>query len=130
MSRSHIGRWTPLHKALFAVAACIAAVGIMAIAAPLVLAAKPGVNTHVAGACGVRVSITSANGRPALKAVEWSITSDAGVLTADGTNHTARVYIPAGTYTFKSESFEAKGKIGTSTCDGKLILHTFSRSLP
>ena len=131
MSRSHTGRWTPLHKGILAMAVCIAAVGTFALIAPKIAvgAAKSGVNTYVSGKCGVRIAHVDSKGQPVLKPQDWAITDDKGKLAADGTNHTATVYIPAGTYYFKSGTYKQTGHIGQGKCDGKAVLHTFKRAM-
>ena len=130
MSRSHVGSWTPVHKGIFAVAVCVAAVGAFALLAPkIAMSAASGVNTYIPGSCGVFISHVDSDGKPVLKPQDWTITDDKRKLFADGTNHTATVFIPAGEYYFNSGTHSAIGTVGQGKCDGKTVLHTFKRSM-
>lgn len=131
MSRSNVGRWTPVHKGIFALSVCIAVIGIFALVAPKIAigGAKKGVNTYISGKCGVRISHVDSNGQPILKPQDWTIRDEKRKLFADGTNHTATVFIPAGTYYFNSGTHSAIGTVGQGKCDGKTVLHTFKRSM-
>lgn len=130
MSRSHVGRWTPVHKGIFAVAVCIAVVGAFALLAPkIAVGAKPGINTYIPGKCGVRIAHVDKNGQPILKPQDWTISDEKRKLFADGTNHTGTVFIPTGTYYFNSGSYSQIGSVGRGKCDGKAVLHTFKRRM-
>lgn len=127
MSRSHVGRWTPLHKGLFAVAA-----GIAALCAVAMLSgdaeADSGVTQHVTGNCHIRIIHTrSDDSLLAGQRMPWTLKDAKEKLVAEGTNPSANLSVPEGTYTFTSGTYKHTGIVGFRKCDDKTVLYTFKR---
>ena len=127
MSRSHVGRWTPLHKGLFAVAA-----GIAALCAVAMLSgdaeADGGVTQHVTGSCHIRiVHMRSDDSLLVGQRMPWTLKDAKEKLVAEGTNPSANLEVPEGTYVFKSGDYEHTGIVGFRKCDDKTVLYTFKR---
>jgi len=125
MSRSHVGRWTPLHKGLFAVAAGIAALGAAALlfSGDAKADSGVGVNTYIAGDCGVRIMHLTYDGTFDMRLQKWSITDGSRKVYAEGTNHIATVFLPEGKYYFNSGNFSQSNTV-QGGCDGT-VLYTF-----
>lgn len=127
MSRSHVGKWTPIHKGIFAVAA-----GIAALCAVAMLAgdaeADAGVTQHVTGNCNIRiVHMRSDDSLLVGTRMPWTLKDTSNKLVAEGTNPSANLSVPEGTYVFKSGSYTQKGVVGFRKCTDKTYLYTFKR---
>ncbi len=127
MSKSHVGRWTPLHKGLFAVVS-----GIAALCAVAMLSgdaeADGGVTQYVTGNCNVRiVHMRSDDSLLVGKRMPWTLKDAKEKLVAEGTNPSANLSVPEGTYLFESGDYEHTGVVGFRKCNDKTVLYTFNR---
>ena len=127
MSRSHVGRWTPLHKGLFAVAAGIAALCAVAMLSGVV-EADSGVTQHVTGNCHIRiVHMRSDDSLLIGERMPWTLKDAKEKLVAEGTNPSANLSVQEGTYVFKSGNYSHTGVVGFRKCVDKTVLYTFKR---
>ena len=127
MSRSHVGRWTPLHKGLFAVVAGIAVLCAVAIISGDA-EADGGVTQHVTGNCHIRiVHMRSDDSLLIGERMPWTLKDAKEKLVAEGTNPSANLSVPEGTYVFKSGNYSHTGVVGFRKCVDKTVLYTFKR---
>ena len=127
MSRSHVGRWTPIHKGLFAITSGIASLCAVAILSGVV-EADSGVTQHIEGNCNVRIIHMRADDSLLVgQRMPWTLKDTEDKLVAEGTNPSANLSVPEGTYTFTSGSYEHTGIVGFRKCTDKTVLYTFKR---
>ena len=119
--------WPIFHRAVFSFAVTVAALCIIGMAGIAFAGVEnSGVTTVTPGDCGVRILISAKDGGFKMSRQAWTLTSKNGV-AAHGTNHTARVYVPAGTYTFATAGKSKSARVGAvaNYCDGRRIDTTF-----